>query len=131
MKLIIFLTATSLVSNGPRVEHPGASGVSYSYLWSEKHRRHILEGRELGPEDLDRVAHDVFAVEGAFRKAVPKIVPGDEEEPATTVPPTADTVTVDSIFERSAELSTADRRKLGGRLLNATRAPRAKPARTS
>lgn len=125
MKIIVYLTATSLTSNGPHVDHPGASGVAYPYEWSAKHGKHILGGKEMDARELQRIAFDVFSVENTYRKAIPALV-ADETVPEAPATEAALPVTVDSLFESARTLPVVGMRQLGFKLVNATRGPRTK-----
>jgi hypothetical protein len=120
-KVIVYLTSVSLASHGPRVDHPGARGVGYPYSWDTKHQKFILYGKELSAEELAKVAPDIFGAEKSHRVPTPMLVPTDPTDAPVTAPQAA---TVDALFGAASAMPVADQRKLGFKLVNATRPSR-------
>lgn len=77
MKFIIWLTDTNRYG-GPVVVFNGFTG-RHDFIWSEKHRAHIYQGRELSAEEFNSVASDIFFADSGrstqnYFHAVPKVI---------------------------------------------------------
>lgn len=78
MKLIISMP-DALRSAGIVTYHTGASGASYRFEWNDSYAAHIYLGRELGIEEFNKVAADMFAARDSFFAIVPRAIMASEQ----------------------------------------------------
>ena len=71
MKAIICLRFTSRFA-------PAKQG---EFLWSEKHQCHIWQGRELEPEEFNRVVDAIMADETHYIRPSVRLLPAENKKP--------------------------------------------------
>lgn len=72
----------ALMSGGLITNHTGESGASYRFEWNERYAMHIYLGRELTPEEFNKVVTDMFAAKDYWFRIVPQAVEANTNQEA-------------------------------------------------